>query len=350
MKISPLFLYPLLSLSFTSEAALSITDNLSLSGFGSTSITKSDNSTPLFVHREISDNTCYDCDTTFGLQADLAITDELVASLQVVKRPQDNWSDPEVEWAYLAYQYNDTSLRAGRQRIPLFLASEYYYVGQAYTWARPPHEVYDSILGFTFYDGLSLSWQRELSDNAMVTVSPYFAFDNEYKTDLGNERLVFDTNRTAGLSVELSGFDYRIHLGYLHAKFTTTPENALSENILNIFTLGGEYSLDQWLFMTEAQTDSIQSNWYISSTYQFDRVAPYLTYGESHHRRKTHSVTAGLRFDITYSVSLNAEWQGIYMDNDHYEQYGTGQFVTPPRLTEEDKDAQLYTLMLNFIF
>ena len=350
MKTSALILLPLLSLPFSSEAAIKVSNHLSVSGFGSTSVTKSDNSTPLFVHREISDSPCYDCDTIFGLQADLFIIDELTASLQVVKRPQDEWSSPEVEWAYLAYQFDDISFRGGRQRIPLFLASEYYYVGQAYTWARPPQEVYDSILGFTFYDGLSLLWHGDISDEVSVTVSPYTAFDNEYKTLLGDDRLVFDTERAAGIAVDLSGFNYRIHFGYVHVKFTTTPADALSENILNIFTLGGEYSLDQWLLIAEGQTDSTQSNWYVSGAYQFDRLAPYLVYGESHHRRKTSSVTAGLRYDITYSISINAEWQGIYMDSEHYESFGTGQFVTPPKLTGEDKDAQLYSLMLNFIF
>ena len=350
MKISLLTLVSLFGFPVFANAAINVTDKVTVSGFGSTSVTQSDNSTPLFVHREITDSTCYDCDTIFGLQADLTVGDELTASVQLVKRPQDHWSDPEIEWAYLAYQYKDTTFRGGRQRIPLFLVSEYYYVGQAYTWARPPQEVYDSILGFTFYDGLSLSWQKDMSDEAVVTVSPYIAFNNEYKTWLGDEKLVFDTNRMAGISVELSGFNYRIHLGYLHTKFDTTPADALTENILNISTLGGEYSLGQWLFMAELQNDNIQSNWYISSAYQFDKISPYLVYGESHHRRKTRSVTAGLRYDITYSISLNAEWQGIAMDREHYDNFGTGQFVSPPKRTEQDKDTQLYTLMLNFVF
>ncbi|MCW8330215.1 porin [Photobacterium sp. SDRW27] len=350
MKISKLIILPLLGFTFSSTAALKVTDNFSISGFGSTSIAKSDNSTPLFVHREITDNTCYDCDTTFGLQGDLSIVDELNASLQVVKRPQDEWSSPEVEWAYLAYQHDDFTFKGGRLRIPLFLVSEYYYVGQAYHWARPPQEVYDSILGFTHYDGLSVSWGMDLSDEAAVTVSPYYAFENDYKTELGNEKLIFETDRVAGVSIDLNGFNYRVHLGYMHAKFSTLPANALSENIINLYTLGGEYSLNDWQFMAEVQTDNIQSNWYVSGAYHFDKFTPYLVYGESHHRRKTNSVTAGLRYDITYSISINAEWQGVYMTSSDYDKFQTGQFVIPPKLTGEDKDAQLYTLMLSFVF
>lgn len=350
MKLSTLLLLPILGLSFLSNAAIKVTDNFSISGFGSTSLTTSNNSTPLFVHREISDDTCYDCDTIFGLQADLTIIDEVNASLQVVKRPQDEWSDPEVEWAYLAYQYEDFSFKGGRLRVPLFLISEYYYVGQAYTWARPPQEVYDSLLGFTFYDGLSVAWQTDISDEAAVTVSPYFAFEQSYKTKLGDEQVEFDADRIAGISVDLNGFNYHVHFGFAHVKFTLLPSAAPSAEILNVYTLGGEYSLEQWQFMAEMQTDSIQSNWYVSGAYHLDKFTPYLVYGESHHRRKTNSVTAGLRYDITYSISLNAEWQGVYMASDDYDKYQTGQFVIPPKLTGEDKDAQVYTLMLNFVF
>jgi len=350
MKISTFIFLPVISISFSLNAAIKVSDNFSISGFGSTSIAKSDNSTPLFVHREIDDSTCYDCDTIFGLQADLNITDELKASLQVVKRPQDEWSEPEIEWAYLAYQYDDFSFKGGRLRIPLFLVSEYYYVGQAYAWARPPQEVYDSLMGFTFYDGLSVAWQKDISDEAAVTASLYYAFDHEYKTELGKDELTFDTDRIAGISADLSGFNYRVHLGYAHVKFTQLPAATPAAEILNVYTLGGEYSFDKWQFMAEIQTDKIQSNWYVSGAYNYEMFTPYLVYGESHHRRQTNSLTAGLRYDITYSISLNAEWQGIYMDSSSYDKFSTGAFITPPKLTGEDKDAQLYTLMLNFVF
>ncbi|PSW19911.1 porin [Photobacterium sanctipauli] len=348
MKNKLIFTLPLLVTPLTSLAAISITDNLSVSGFGSTSITRSDNSVPIFVHREITDDTCYDCDTTFGLQADLAMTDEFHASVQLVKRPQDTWSDPELEWAYLSYEYDDLTFKGGRLRIPLFLVSEYYYVGQAYTWARPPQEVYDSILGFTYFDGVSATWRHDLSDEAVLSLTPYYGFERDNKTELGDSKLTFDTEHMAGISAEVSGFNYRVHFGYMNTKYSIKPST--NEEILNIYTLGGEYSLDDWQFMAEVQADSIQTNWYVSGAYRMDKFTPYLVYGESHHRRKSNSVTAGLRYDLTYSISLNAEWQGVYMSQSDYDAFNTGQYVTPPRIAGEDKDTNIYTLMLNFVF
>ncbi|MGR5489133.1 sulfate ABC transporter permease, partial [Vibrio alfacsensis] len=78
---------------------MDINDNFSISGFGSTSWARSDNETPLLINRGISDENCFDCDTTFGIQLDYFF-DAFKASVQVVKRPQDNWSEPQLEWAY----------------------------------------------------------------------------------------------------------------------------------------------------------------------------------------------------------------------------------------------------------
>lgn len=346
-KTYPLYAFALL-FPLSSFGAIKISDSFSVSGFGSTSVTHSDNKTPLFVHREITEETCYDCDTIFGLQADWNISQDFNASVQLVKRPQDEWSSPEVEWAYVAYQYEDFSFKGGRLRLPMFLASEYYYVGQAYTWARPPQEVYDSILGFTFYDGVSANWDYHLSDETMLSISPFVASPDDFTVELAQSKMVFDTSRIFGVSFDVSGFNYRLHAGYMHTTFKLFPST--NDTIINIYTLGAEYFLDEWQFMAEVEADNAQANWYISSAYNMDKLTPYITYAESHHRRQSSSITAGIRYDITYTVSINAEWQNITMETEDYMKGQTGQFIAPPVLTQEDKNAQVMTLMLNFIF
>lgn len=331
-------------------AAISLTDNFSVSGFGSTSITQSDNSVPIFVHREITDDTCYDCDTLFGLQADLAITDAFNASVQVIKRPQDEWSDPELEWAYLSYEYQNFTFHGGRLRIPLFLVSQYYYVGQAYPWARPPQSVYDSLLGVTYYDGFSAAWQFDLNDEIVMSVSPFYGFGRKNDIDVGSTTITVDADHLAGFSAELNGFDYRVHFSYLNTQYTMTSDVNPQKETLNIYTLGAEYLYNDWQFMAEVHTDNIQSNWYLSAAYSWQDFTPYVVYEESHQRRKTKGATIGVRYDVTSSISLNAEWQGVYMKRSDYEQGDIGQFIYPPVVAGEDKDANIYTLMLNFIF
>lgn len=325
-------------------ASIELTENIRLGGFGSTSISQSDNRTPLFISREITDDTCYDCDTTFGLQLDVGIAEGFGASGQVVKRTQDSWSDPELEWAYLFYEFDDFEVRAGRLRLPLFLASEYYYVGQAYPWIRPPQEVYDSILGFTFYDGLSLSWDYEISDELQLTVSPYYGFDRLNKVELGEFLLQFDTEYMAGIYVDLTGFNYRIHSGFMQAKYAQRPFNTTQK--LDIYTLGAEYSYESWQFMAETEIDRLQANWYASVIYAFDDLSPYITYAESHQLRKSKGVTAGVRYDVTSSISLNAEYQMIFSQ----EEGNRAQFVTSPLVYGESADVDLMTLSVSFVF
>ena len=343
------FLVTALSIiTFSSSARIDVTEHISVSGFGSTSITQSNIKTPLFVNREIIDDVCFDCDTTFGIQGDISFTDDFNASLQVVKRPQDNWSSPELEWAYLGYSFSDYNTRAGRLRLPLFLSSEFYYVGQAYTSARPPQEVYNAILGITSYQGISTSWDHELNDELYFTLAPYAGVPSEEAVELGPLKYVFEVKKLAGIYSELSSFDFRVMLSYAHVNYTTTVSNLPMSIIyprdkLNIYTVGAEYNIKDWFITGEVVMSDIHFNWYSSLSYNVGKFTPYLTYAESHKSQKNNSVLVGVRYDLLTAVSLNAELQ--YTDAQHGD---NGQFVLIP---DDDKtDAYLYTLMLNFVF
>jgi len=346
MNISRLcFIATTLSLTtFTTNARINLTDDISFSGFGSTSITQSDNATDLYVNREITEDTCYDCDTIFGLQGDIRFNDSFNASIQVVKRPQDDWSSPELEWAYIGYSVSDFNLKVGRLRLPLFLSSEFYYVGQAYTSARPPQEVYNSVLGITSYEGISGTWDIEINDESYLAITPYVGIEIENYVDIGSTRFDFTIDKTAGLYAELSGFDYRVMFNYAHFKYAVDVNDQpyLTDSI-NIFTLGAEYSLDQWLLTSEVLVDKMHFNWYSSLAYNIDKFTPYITYAESHHSTKNNSVLLGLRYDLTTMVSLNAEWKYTNANGGN-----NGELITTP--PDGDTDVQLYTIMLNFIF
>jgi hypothetical protein len=329
-------------------ATVQLSDNSSISGFGSTSVAKSNNTAALYVNREITDDICYDCDTVFGLQGDITFTDALNLSVQVVKRPQDDWSSPELEWAYLGYDFSNYNIKAGRLRLPLFLDAEYYYVGQAYVSARPPQEVYSTILGLTSYEGMSVTWDHELSDELLFTLSPYIGLPNKNSIVLGSSDYELDIKKIAGLYTELSSYNYRLMMSYVHTKYAIeihTPYGNINypTHILNIYTLGAKYSHAEWTISGEIVLDDIHFNWYSNLAYNYNNLTPYITYAESHHNLKNKSILAGVRFDLTNTVSLNAEWQ--YTDA---KSGNTGQFVMQP--SPGDTDAQLFTLMLNFIY
>ncbi|CDT19545.1 hypothetical protein [Vibrio coralliirubri] len=345
-------------------AIIELTDNLSLSGFGSTSWATSDNDNPLIINRGFTDESCYDCDTTFGVQLDY-FYNSFKASVQVVKPPQYDWSEPQLEWAYLGYEFNDFDVSVGRLRLPLFLASEYYYVGQAYMTARPPTEVYNSVLGITAFNGIKVSWTHDVSDEATLLLSPFFGIKDKNKVDFNSStELEFETNRMFGANLQLSGENYRWNLSFLDSNFDqtvsgiatipntsiTVPFNDKQDNEhIQLWSLGAEYELGQAVLASEGQISDFSSSMYASLGYRLDLFTPYVVYGaefDSHEHLTGNSYLIGVDYDVLPNVSINGEVQ--YFEA----RKSNGAFVEDfyPQGTFDDKDAVLYTIMLSFVF
>ncbi|GLS92381.1 hypothetical protein GCM10007916_34520 [Psychromonas marina] len=340
-------------------ATIELTDDLLFSAFGSTSITTTDNETPIYINREINDETCFDCDTTLGLQLDYQFLNNFTTSIQVVKRPQDNWSEPALEWLHLGYSFSQFDIKIGRLRTPTFLDSEYYYVGHAYTTARPSNEVYDSQLGVTSYDGLTLKWQGELTDDIALSVEPYASFFGEGKATKGPQKYIFDIHSMLGVKVELSSYDYRFYMNALRTEYDLELQLAvprytlhLKDQAINTYSFGGEYLWDQLTMRAEAYyAQDSHFDWYAQLSYRFNKLSPYANYGQMHsvgsgRENSSRAITAGLRYDFTPNISMNLEYQKAFTEN--YFPSTSGQF-TETFAPGSDTDANIYTLMLNFI-
>ncbi|UPR54697.1 sulfate ABC transporter permease [Vibrio cyclitrophicus] len=337
-------------------AIIELTENLSLSGFGSTSWATSDNDNPLIINHGFTDESCYDCDTTFGVQLDY-FYNSFKASVQVVKPPQYDWSEPQLEWAYLGYEFNDFDVSVGRLRLPLFLASEYYYVGQAYMTARPPTEVYDSVLGITAFNGIKVSWTHDVSDEATLLLSPFFGVKDKNKVDFNSStELEFETNRMFGANLQLSGENYRWNLSFLDSNFDQTIDSVflpnprlLKNQHIQLWSLGAEYELGKAVLTSEGQISDFSSSMYASLGYRLNLFTPYVVYGaefDSHEHLTGNSYLIGVDYDVLPNVSINGEVQ-------YFEARKTnGAFVEDfyPQGTFDDKDAVLYTIMLSFVF
>ena len=343
------------SISSPAFAIIELTDNLSLSGFGSTSWAKSDNDNPLIINRGFTDESCYDCDTTFGVQLDY-FYNSFKASVQVVKAPQYDWSDPQLEWAYLGYEFNDFDVSVGRLRLPLFLASEYYYVGQAYMTARPPTEVYNAVLGITAFNGVKVSWTHDVSDEATLLLSPFFGVKDKNEVDFNSTtELEFETNRMFGANVQLSGENYRWNLSFLDSNFDQTVKIKNVGSLpkqdnqhIQLWSLGTEYEFGQAILASEGQISDFSSSMYASLGYRLNLFTPYIVYGaefDSNEHLAGNSYLIGVDYDVLPNVSINGEVQ-------YFEARKTnGAFVedfTPTGF--DDKDALLYSIMLSFVF
>ncbi|PMH44944.1 hypothetical protein BCU68_11570 [Vibrio sp. 10N.286.49.B3] len=354
-----LLLSSTLLLPISSYGAIQLSDSFSLGGFGHVSATKTDNEVPVFTNRDISDEWCYDCDTTLGLQLDWQMTDHLRSSFQAVKRPQDHFSSPDLEWAYLAYDYKNFTFRAGRLRLPMFLMSEYYYVSYAYPWLRPPQDIYDSLLGVTSFNGVSATWDGWIQDTVGVSITPFATIPNKNEYDVVGVDVTIDSDVGYGLNANFYYDDTYVNF----TAFRTTYDDArsievmpgmvlnLGENkneTLTLFSIGIEQYFGNWRILGETLLSQHNyANWYASVDYSFDKLTPYITYSQQRISRSSRQVLLGLRYDVNQYIAFNIETQYIWADiNDA----GIAGQFTDRLGANAESDVDIVTLGLVFTF
>ena len=133
--------------------------DFSVSGFGTAGYARSDQS--YTYQRFIDDSGTFWRDSVAGLQVDARLADKFGATVQFKLAPATD-SDDEfkgtVSWAFLSWRpTNDWLLRAGKQRMPLYLYSETVDVGVTYEFARLPTEMYSIT---TNNDAVGLSFSK----------------------------------------------------------------------------------------------------------------------------------------------------------------------------------------------
>jgi hypothetical protein len=332
-----------------SHAQINLDENVSISGFGTVSATVSDTEIPVFTYRDISNSLCLDCDSTFGLQADWLINEHLRTSAQIVKRPQDNFSEPTIEWAFVDYSMGSTSIKAGRLRLPLFNLSEFLYVSSAYTTLRAPHDVYDGALGISHYDGVTVEWDKLLDNDMQLRLAPFVMAPMVntypwygYTFDLASET-------SFGITADLYSDDNTLHFTYLSAD-ATRKENAIPilKYDLNLFAIGATYVWGNYNWSAETMLeDSIYATWYVSVSRRFGSLEPYLQYGQRRRLYDNDTYLVGVSYDLNPRVKFNLEWEhieaapGLYVGHFTQEQDPSGSVET---------QANIYSLGMSFTF
>ncbi|MFA9216451.1 MAG: porin [Sphingomonadaceae bacterium] len=143
--------------------------NLSISGFGTLGVAKSDTDQAQFARYNqaegVKDQPRIGLDSNLGLQATYKFNDWLSGTAQVLTRKNTSPTfTTDLTWAFLKAKVNDeVSVRVGRVVLPVFLISDYQNVGYANTMMRPPIEVYAQA-PIESVDGADVSFQRAYGD------------------------------------------------------------------------------------------------------------------------------------------------------------------------------------------
>lgn len=293
-------------------AQIQLGDDIQLSGFGTLSAAKTDNTTPILFSRDITDEWCFDCDTTIGLQLNWQITPKLRTAVQLIKRPQDEFSSPELERAYIEYAFDSVRVQAGRLRVPLYIMSEYYYVSSAYPWLRLPSTVYNNNLGITHYEGITADWSFLLNEQVQISVTPYIAVPDKDDYELYGDDFTLETVYAFGLSTDVYIDETLLHLAFSEIK--TEQEGLVSGDDTYDFTfvsLGLSHYLTDSLHL-QAETlleRELYANWYASLDYHLGQLTPYIQYGQARINRDLESYLVGFRYDVTPQINTSVEWQ-----------------------------------------
>lgn len=84
----------------------------------------------------------YTQDSLMGLQFHKRVNDSTSATVQLVARGLEGFN-AEAAWAYVTYEVDDnTDIRMGRFRTPLYHYSDFLEVGYAYNWVKPSSLLY----------------------------------------------------------------------------------------------------------------------------------------------------------------------------------------------------------------
>ena len=140
-------------------------ENLSISGFGTLGVAKSNTDQAQFARYNqaegVSDKAKIGLDTNLGLQATYKINDWLSGTAQILTRKNTSPTfTTDLTWAFLKARINDeTSVRVGRVVLPTFLISDYQNVGYANTMMRPPIEMYGQA-PIENVDGADINYQH----------------------------------------------------------------------------------------------------------------------------------------------------------------------------------------------
>ncbi|MCG8311639.1 MAG: porin [Pseudomonadales bacterium] len=143
-----------------------LADKFRIDGFASIVAGKAldkDELGPEGEYRGYTDSFSLESESIYGIQFSNSFDEGLSVVGQIVGSGRSD-NDAQFVWAYVSYAFNPVfTIKAGRQRLPYFLYSDFLDVGYAYPWITPPDEVYD-LSGFDNLDGINLEFFNEFGD------------------------------------------------------------------------------------------------------------------------------------------------------------------------------------------
>jgi Gram-negative porin len=352
-------------------------ENVDVNGFFTVGATRSDSSSIESENGNISDEIGFEQDTRIGLQVYADINPAMSVTAQILGDNRQGGSfDAEFDWAFVSYAFNDNaSLRGGKIKLPTFLISDYYEVGYAYPWIRPPAEVYSGN-PINAISGVDALLRANLFGSADILVQPYFGVSKGDEALLPQEVVTaappnglgapagtvvyaeFEAENMVGVNVALSGDAFTIRAGYLQTEVSAPDLGVTESEDVTFASVGATMDWHNVIGYTEYFERDIeglanaafpnQKGWYATLGYRFDRFLPHVTYAQLRDDSSSgdlatgveqDSLTLGVRYELAPGAALKLEAQRVEPESG-----SRGLFMAPT------DDINIYSLAVDVIF
>ncbi|WP_189404303.1 topoisomerase IV [Alteromonas halophila] len=280
--------------------------------------------------------------SVFGLQVRGEISDKLSATAQLVGRGSEDY-DADFEWAYMTYSVTpNTSISAGRLRVPLFKYSSSLDVGYAYHWITPPQSVYN--IDYNNIDGVRVDYQNYVgnweysgqltagrieTDTLIAGTPANLTLTNVVSVSMDVTRDWFSARALYGVgSVSAQNDDYEGFIAGLRQfgqVVSTAPGVADNLNIDDdsgtFFELAVDIDKYDWFLgaeYTRVDVDesviAVNDAWYVTAGMRIGKFTPHITYErEEADNSDQFGYLAGLPGTIsTGDTALDAGWAQLY--------------------------------------
>jgi hypothetical protein len=267
-------------------------------------------------------------ESLFGLQVRGDLSEGLSFTAQIVARGADDFN-AKVEWAYLSYEINDQwTLQAGKKRLPLFYYSDFFDVGYAYTWMRPPADLYTWQI-FN-YNGINALYSDSWGDWS-VSGNIYTGSEDDSENKLLTEFFFREPTReiwtdiVGGVfSASYNWFEVRVtHMQYKNERYISGERqfwDGKDSRDGKFYGLSLNADMGDWFVLTELNrldlSDTKFDSRMITAGYRVKDLTPYVAYSEfetKDEEGEAHDTTSiGLRWDFHPSAAFKIQWDKVH--------------------------------------
>jgi hypothetical protein len=265
-------------------------------------------------------------DTLFGIQFSADLMEGLSATAQVVSRGANDFS-ADFEWAYVSYELNDNwTFQGGKKRLPLYYYSDFFDVGYAYTWIRPPADNYTwQIFNYT---GVSALYSYLVGDWT-VSGQVYYGLEESDPNKLLSEFFFLESTREiwkdiGGIVVQFNRdwLDIRLtHMQYTNERYIGDVQqewDGSTERTGKFYGLSVNIDYENFILLTELNRLALQGDdldtYLITLGYRISDFTPYVSYSDFNDGvgGEVHNTTSfGVRWDFHPSAALKVQYDDV---------------------------------------